>query len=166
VDYLVLAYTSPELGDACIEALKGWKFAPPTFRGEPVSLQRELTFDFDSKGSVLTFDLASYVGFMTTRVLGGLKMNFRPRTLKEIDRIPTPVHTNRPIAPKGVTGQATVEFYIDTQGAVRMPSLVQADTPELGDAAAAAVRQWHFDPPMFQGQPTLVRVQQTFRFQP
>lgn len=163
-DTLVLAYTNPDLADSCVRAVKEWKFEPPTFRGQPVSLERELRFDFDSRGSFVTMDINAYVSSMIERVQGGPHFVFWTHTLKDLDRIPTPLHAEHPVAPAGQTGTATVEFYIDPQGHVRMPSIESADSQDLADAAAATVRQWSFEPPTYQGHPVLIRVSQTFRF--
>jgi TonB family protein len=65
---------------------------------------------------------------------------------------------------RGVAGSATVEFYIDESGAVRMPAVFKADFPELGHLLADAVRQWKFDPPTRQGRPVLVHASQTVVF--
>jgi TonB family protein len=163
-DILVIAYTNPDLADSCVRAVKEWKFEPPTFHGQPVSIQRELRFDFDSRGSFVTMDINAYVSSMIERVQGGPRFVFFPHTLKELDRIPTPLHTEHPVAPKGQTGTASVNFFIDTEGHVRMATIEHADSPELADAAAATVDQWSFEPPTYQGHPVLIRVSQTFRF--
>jgi TonB family protein len=62
-----------------------------------------------------------------------------------------------------------VEFYIDPQGNVRMPSVsretIEANE-ELSAVAIAAVSQWQFDPPLAKGRPVLVLAQQDFTFKP
>ncbi len=163
-DTLVVAYSNKDLADACVDALTRWRFAPPTFHGEPVSIQRELRFEFDNRGTFVTQDITAYVGSLIERVQGGPHLVFWPHTLRELDKIPTPLHTEHPLAPAGQLGTATVEFYIDTEGHVRMPTVQSADQQDLGDAAAASVRQWSFEPPTYQGRPVLIRVSQTFRF--
>lgn len=163
-DTLLVAYTNRDLAESCLRAVKNWRFAPPTFHGQPVSLQRELRFDFDSRGSFVTMDINAYVSSMIERVQGGPRFIYWPHTLKDLDRIPTPLHTEHPVAPPGQLGTATIEFYIDTEGHVRMPSIESADSQDLADAAAMTVRQWSFEPPTYQGHPVLIRVEQTFRF--
>jgi TonB family protein len=164
-EYLVIGYTHPGLVEPVINALKQWEFEPPTWNGQPIAMQRDVEFNFENHGAVISMDLQSYVGLMVNRVFPD-RFTFRPRTLKEIDRIPTPLKADAPLVPKSAHGEAVVEFFIDDQGDVRMPSLVSADNADLGDAAVAAVRGWKFEPPMCQGKPALVRAQQTFRFQP
>lgn len=63
-----------------------------------------------------------------------------------------------------VRGDVTVSFYIDEQGAVRMPYVLGQPNLELADLAVEAVRQWKFEPPTRQGRPVLVHAQQLFRF--
>ncbi len=70
-------------------------------------------------------------------------------------------------------GHATVRFYIDDQGRVRLPRIsgeAYAANDELGawamaDAAVAAVAQWRFEPPLSHGKPTVVLVEQDFNFE-
>jgi TonB family protein len=94
---------------------------------------------------------------------------YRSRTLRELDRIPTPVHVVSPLSPSPVSGEkkhtVAVDFYIDEKGEVRMPSVPRADVDTPWAACALdAVRQWRFEPPLYRGQPALVFVRQQFNF--
>jgi periplasmic protein TonB len=165
VDYLVIAYTHPSLADATVAAIKQWEFAPPRWHGEPISIQRDIEVHFENRGSVVSMDVASFLDTYLTTLFPD-RFSYRPRTLKEIDRIPTPIHAERPLVPKNAKGEITVQFFIDETGSVRMPSLLHTEDQALGTAAIAAVQQWKFEPPTVGGKPVLVRAQQTFRFQP
>ena len=59
----------------------------------------------------------------------------------------------------------TVEFYIDQEGKVRVPSVSRELADDrLAAVAVAAVEQWRFEPPLRRKQPVLVLAQQVFRF--
>jgi TonB family protein len=170
VDHLVIAATHPMLAEATENVLKYWEFEPPTLRGQPVSVQRELQFIFDNRGTVVSIDVNSYVMSIPLRQFPD-KYAFKPATMQELDRIPTPLEAAAPfyskeLAAQGHKGAVVVEFYIDPTGTVKMPSIVEAATPELGALSVEAVRGWKFEPPTCRGKPVLLRVQQTFRFNP
>jgi hypothetical protein len=55
-------------------------------------------------------------------------------------------------------GKATLEFYIDPAGIVRLPKVLTATEPAFGWSAAAAVLTWRFAPPKKGGQPAIVKV--------
>jgi TonB family protein len=167
-DYLVIGYTHPDFANAVLIALKRWEFEPPTLHGQPVSILRELKFQFESRGVVVSMDVSSYVAQRAYQIFSD-RYVYRPATLKDLDKIPTPLQTNGPLYPEVLakskqSGQATVEFFIDENGAVRMPSVVSADHPDFGVASILAVRDWKFEPPTRHGQPVLLRVQQVFTF--
>jgi TonB family protein len=164
-EYLVIGYTHPALVEPSINAIKQWEFEAPVWNGQPIAMQRDIEFRFENHGAVVTMDLQSYVGIMVNRVFPE-RFTFRPRTMQEIDRIPTPLKADSPEVPKSTQGEAVVEFFIDEHGDVRMPSVLKADSDVMADAAASAVRGWKFEPPTVNGKPVLVRAQQTFRFQP
>ena len=88
--------------------------------------------------------------------------------MRDFDRIPVPLHTVTPAYPKELAaqGDVTVEFYIDEQGAVRMPSVIGGPPRLLAELAVDSVRQWKFEPPTSKGRPVLVCVRQVFRFKP
>jgi TonB family protein len=63
-----------------------------------------------------------------------------------------------------VAGQATVSFVVDVEGGVRVPAVIDATEPEFGDAVLAAIKKWHFPPPLLGGRPIQVMLQRTFSF--
>jgi TonB family protein len=167
-DSLVTEYSRKEFADTAVAALKAWRFIPPRVNGVPWSSVQEVHFDFSRNGvavSVSAFD------FLMNRIdeIAKDKYVYRPRTLRELDRIPTPIHVVSPVSPALNSGEkirtVAVDFYIDEEGRVRLPSVSRAD---VGTACAAsaldAVKQWRFEPPLYQGRPTLVIVRQEFDF--
>jgi TonB family protein len=171
VEYLVVGYTMPEFADAAVTAIKQWKFEPARWRGEPVGTTIELIFSYEAKGVVVsTANLNEQMEALFLRLTEG-KYVYRPCSLRELDRIPTPVVTVTPtysskLAAKGVKGKVTIDFYIDETGTVRMPAVSIKDDSELTALAVMALRQWKFEPPTRNGRPVLVKATQVFNFGP
>jgi TonB family protein len=171
VEYLVVGYTMPEFADAAVTAIKQWKFEPARWRGEPVGTTIELIFSYEAKGVVVsTANLDEQMEALFLRLTEG-RYVYRPCSLRELDRIPTPVVTITPqysskLAAKGVKGKVTIDFYIDETGTVRMPAVSIKDDSELTALAVVALRQWKFEPPTRNGRPVLVKATQVFNFGP
>lgn len=167
-DTLIVSYSRREFADASLRALREWSFEPARLRGEAVSVSIELTFHFEVKGVVVSLTPAEAVEAAMNSVIGGVDA-YAPCTLRDLDRIPIPLKTVRPFFPdaladRGLSGNVTVSFYIDEQGAVRMPYVIGQPDLALADLAVDAVRQWKFEPPTHHGQPVLVHARQLFRF--
>jgi TonB family protein len=168
-DWLVVGYSRRELADAFVVALKEWKFEPARLRGVAVGTTIEIFVYFEAKGVVVSTtaidQLEGYLGFAEGRFA------YRPRSLRELDRIPTPLVVVKPLyteelAKKGVRGRVTVDFYITEDGTVRLPSVSPYDDSQLTALAIDALRQWKFEPPTHNGNPTLVKATQVFSFNP
>lgn len=167
-EWLVVGYTHRDFADSVVLAIKRWSFEPMRVHGETVPSQVELDFNFKSTGVVVSSVgpdtlMANLFRWQTERP------EYWPRTLRDLDRIPIPLVADAPVYPtelaeKGVSGEATVEFYIDESGAVRMPAVADADFYELGALAVQAVGAWSFEPATVHGNPVLVKARQLFRF--
>ncbi len=169
LDALVIYSTRREFGEEALRTVKLWRYHPARERGEPIGVVGDVEFSFRVNGTV-----------------GVARTGFGPRddepgrndpevyhaeSLKNLDAIPTPTHVVPPSFPenwsdRGIRGSATVEFYIDEAGRVRMPVVAVSDHPLLGGSALAAVMQWRFDPPLSRGRRVLVRAEQVFTFEP
>jgi TonB family protein len=64
----------------------------------------------------------------------------------------------RSLKTDGLTGQAEIEFVVDRDGRVLFPRIVSSSHEDFGWAAATAVAQWKFNPPMRNGQRVDVRM--------
>ena len=168
-EWLVVGYSRPEFADAVVTALKQWKFEPARLRGSPVGTTIDVFFYFEAKGVVVsTSAIDQLEGFLS---FAERRFAYRPCSLRELDRIPTPLVTVKPLysdelAKKGVRGKVTVDFYITEAGAVRMPSVSPYDDSQLTALAIDALRQWKFEPPTRNGNPVLVKATQVFSFNP
>jgi TonB family protein len=169
VEFLVVSYTRKEFADAAVAAVKQWKFTPAELRGEPVGTTIELTFQFEAKGVVVSTSMLSEVLEAQTLQRMGARYVYQPCSLRDLDRIPTPIVTVAPaypgeLADRGVKGRVTVDFFIDETGAVRVPSVSIKDDSVLTSLAVSALRQWRFEPPTRNGRPVLVKASQVFSF--
>lgn len=173
-DYLVTSYTLPAFADRVVNSIKSWRFQPARLRGEPRSSVTELSFVFSTKGIVITdLSVATYVAQRDYQ-LHPEAYAYHACRLHELDRIPVPAKIVQPVYPPelvAASGPVSIEvdFYIDEQGRVRLPSVTR-ETNEahegLAVAAINAVSQWSFEPPMSHGRPVLVCARQEFKFRP
>ncbi len=167
-DYLVVGYTHEPLVNPIIDALKEWRYQPARRDGVPVPAQIELTVTMSAVGLVVSHTGEEMVETFLDRLMGD-QLKYRPSHPGEIDRVPV---LTRSVAPRyaeaalkqGVRGKVQVHFYIDENGAARMPAIDHADDPYLAAIAVAAVREWKFEPPTARGQPVMVEASQEFKF--
>jgi TonB family protein len=173
-DYLVTAYTHPLFAQSAVAALKKWTFEPAQIHGNPRNSKADLTFKFELDGVVVVSISALSANEIIMYKLDPLSQAYSACTLAQLDRIPTPTKIVNPSYPGQLArssrgGKVSVEFYIDEQGHVRMPSTNLETTEsneELASVAVACVSQWQFDPPLKKGRPVLVLAQQDFNFKP
>jgi TonB family protein len=168
-DCLPVAYTNAEFARVSVAALKRWRFEPARYQGQPVAAVSDLVVRFEIEGTVIvSLNSAESIGVMMRSMIH--EDEYRPRTLKELDRIPAPLTAPSPIFPPQLArpggAHVTVSFYIDETGTVRLPSVNATDDANLGGFAIDAVRNWKFEPPTCKGRPVLVRASQRFNFHP
>jgi TonB family protein len=168
-EWLVVGYTMREFADVAVGAIKQWKFEPARLRGEPVGATVELVFHFETQGTLVVSQTAmDNVQARMLQLMAGAYV-YKPCSLKELDKIPTPIFTVSPaypreLAAKGKKGSIVIGFYIDETGTVRMPAGSQKDDSQLIALAITALRQWRFEPPTRNGRPVLVAAIQVFNF--
>jgi TonB family protein len=171
VDVLVTGYSRKEFADTTVELVRQWQYVPPLHRGRPWSSIRELRFDFSRSGVVVNFTGAEAMLNRMDELLQGIYV-YRTHALRELDRIPTPIHVVNPVTPTPgpharYKQTVNVEFYIDEQGQVRLPAVSRDEAGSVYAASALdAVRQWRFAPPTVKGRPVLVLATQQFNFVP
>ncbi len=172
-DALAVAYTHPDFARSSLAAVKRWLFEPARYNGEPIAAASEVALKFQVEGTVVvSLTAVDSLNLRLNRLFTQNAEAFRPRTLSELDNIPTPLAAPSPptparfLRPTTRPGQVTVTFYIDETGAVRMPSVNEDQDGELAAAALTALRDWKFEPPTCRGKPVLVRASQRFNFSP
>jgi TonB family protein len=168
-DFLVTGYSRKEFADSAVEALKQWRYLPPSLNGLPWASVRELSFDYSRTGVVVSFVGVELMNSRFDELMQNRYL-YRTYTLRELDRIPAPIQVVNPVPPApGPDAKArhsvAVEFFIDEEGRVRLPAVSRDDAGSAYAASAlAAVRKWRFDPPTVKGRPVLVLATQQFKF--
>ena len=164
-DSLLIGYTDIAFGRAATEAVKRWTYGAALVHGRPRAACAEVLFIF--KNDVVS--ASSGTTNATRQLIGILQEHYeyKPCLLRDLDRIPTPLHVVAPVPPRGNSHRrdVTVDFYVDEEGKVRVPTVSRDDADDACAAAAvAAVEQWSFEPPLRKGQPALVLLKQEFSF--
>jgi len=163
-DVVVMRATDPTFGDAARDAAEQWRRAPDPAGGREV-LMYDLHFvkhgvvisRSDTLGSRLAEQKASDVEPL--RVLSARELDAPLRPIAQ----PMPAF---PVAAKGRWDAATVvvEFFVDENGRVRAPIVRESTAPEFAAAALDALRQWQYETPRKDGQPTVMSERWEFQF--
>ena len=173
-DCLATGYTHPAFAASAMTALRKWTFEPARIHGAPRNSKADVTFHFEQDGvAVVSMDVISYNELVHFKVAPNSEA-YSVCTLSQLDRVPAPLKVVSPVYPGELArssrgGHVVVEFYIDPQGRVRIPSVARETieaSPELAAVAVAAVSQWQFAPPVSSGKPVLVVASQDFSFKP
>ena len=164
-DVLVLSSTHPKLSAAAVEAVKQWRFAPAT--GATTRILR-LGFRYNgiiyaqtARDSEVTSDADTSSDAMHSPV--------KVLPLQSLSQVPKPLAQPMPaypvaLAAKGQEGRAAVRFYVDEEGRVRLPEVIDATSPEFAAAAVAAVSQWRYEPPRSGGRNVVAADRWAFKF--
>jgi TonB family protein len=166
-DFLLVRYTEEAFAEAARAAIKRWKYEPALVHGRPQSSRADVIFSFRDQGVFVQ----SLPGAAERQIIENLRQGrfaYQACQLRDLDRIPTPVHVVSPSF-NGDTHKRTVVvgFYIDEEGNVRLPSVSRESADDYFAAAAVkAVEQWRFEPPVRKSRPALVYAEQEFNFNP
>lgn len=171
LETFVSAYSHPAFGEAVERAVQKWVFRPAAPAADSAQIQRHnLRFSFHREGMIVV------QGNFEETIRSFLKTpdpesSLEVCKLRDLDAIPEAVNLVVPAYPpelkqQKVTGAATVSFFIDEAGHVRVPNVETATSAEFAKAALDAVRQWTFAPPLRKGAPTRVLAIQDFNFVP
>jgi TonB family protein len=168
VDILVLRATNPGLATAAVEAVRQWRFAPAD---NPELSPKVIQLGFRLQG-VVFFPYGKKVAEEMSGVVPDLEM----RSPKNVPDLQTLTHVPKALAQpmpqypaalanKGLTGTVAVNFFVDKDGRVRLPEVVEATAPEFAEAAVAAISQWRYEPPRHGGRSVVARDHWEFKFQ-
>lgn len=169
-DVLVLSSTNAPLSRSVVDAVRQWRFALP---GNLASGGKEIfpivRFRFSAKGVAIVSALTGSLAAKNQSVDQDVSV-YLP-SFADLDAVPNPINHPMPrltgtAAERAVGGTATVKYFVDQEGKVRVPVVTECSSPELGLAALAAVEQWTFDPPRAGGQPTIALETGQFTFAP
>jgi TonB family protein len=170
-DYLIVAYSDRPFADAAVQAIKQWTFLPAQLDGVPVGTTVELSFHFEARGVVISTSNPFALVEAQIRRMVEDRMEYQPCRATRLDQEPKAVVTVAPeypvaLAKQGVRGSVTLDFFIDENGAVRLPSGSSTENNVLTSLALQALRQWKFSPPTSRGHAVLIRARQLFSFRP
>lgn len=168
-DWLPLSTTHPGFVTVLSEVLHLWTFQPATRDGEAVRSSLPLKVQFRSDGLITSVSRMQVAANIIAIPLGDLEEKSLVVKLKELDRVPALRQAVSPAYPPSMTSaakQAAVfSLYIDTEGRVRMPMLIQSSGDMRLDLAAYdALLQWRFEPPTKRGKPVIAVAEQAFNF--
>ena len=170
-DWIPLRSTHRLLTESVERSLKKWRFNPAKIDGLAVPVAQKILFNFDHSGTVLISGTGLDLHMRWIQELGRQddRLAFE---LPDLDQLPEPVDIVRPLLPMSLAGNkepATVmiSFYIDTEGKVRIPVVIEWDADILyAKSAIQAITQWKFKPPTINGRAVVVRAIQPFHFMP
>jgi TonB family protein len=168
-EWLVTGYSAAPFKQEAVAALKELKFAPARLNGETITARTEIVLRFETRGMLISTSTPEEAyNSLARQALEG-HLVYRAFPVAALDRVPAALRTVTPRYPKelsdrGVAGSMTVDFYIDEDGVVRMPSVLEPEQFALGDLAVNALRQWKFESPVRGGKPVLAQAQQVFHF--
>jgi len=135
--------------DSAVTSVKQWRYDPPA-------------------EAPLTFSISIRYGDEPEQMAFSPKEEKALRVGGEI-KAPLKIKDVRPLYPPdalaaGIEGTVILEIKLDTQGRVAEAHVIKS-IPALDQAALDAVRQWEFQPPLLNGQPTAVMMTTTISFQ-
>ena len=158
----VIKSSRPDFEAPAVESVLKWKFEPGIKNGQPVVTHMEVPIFFQ-----LRYGVDSSGGADVWRI-----PDSAPRSLPaqyQYDEAPKPLVTSAPVYPfelltQKVRGDAVVAFGIDPNGQTHVIKVVSATLPEFGDAAAAMIEAWTFEPARKDGKPSwaLLKKEQVF----
>ena len=168
-DHLVTMYTKRAFVNEIDAVLKKWRFEPSRVAGSPVWSRAMLSFSFEAQGVVITRAPIDGVTMLTGSML---EQANRVRVLSRQSELDGPLVVSHSVAPlypaqladDGRSGTATVDFFVDGEGRVRLPVVEGEAHPWFAAAATQAILQWRFEPPLKKGRLTVVNARQQFVF--
>ncbi|GEM_PF-3388790 len=164
VDFVTIEASHLEFARAVERDLPDVRFLPARHQGEPVQTRSVLHVNFRAEGVASSITLQEHQEifleqmraispepFLKVTAEGNLD-----RPLERVDDEPATLFVSEDGTP--VTGAARVAFFVDREGAVRLPRVLSSDNREVAESAFQTVLQWRFTPPREQGNPRVVRV--------
>lgn len=91
-------------------------------------------------------------------------VDFNKLDKKPVARSQTPPRYPFELKRQGISGECTVQFFVDENGVVSDPVVISASHQEFGKPCLDAVAQWRFSPGMKNGRKVATRMQQAFPF--
>ena len=154
---------------ASVAAVLKWRFAPidALATGYCKTYVQHIVFD-TNRTEPTSPDLSNqddhYAPFqLSSADLAKLPADFRYDTAPEL-RVAAPIVYPYEQMSKGVSGSATVAFYIGPSGRVEKTQLISATLPVFGEALQASMAAWTFKPAQKNGAPSWAVFEYTHEF--
>lgn len=167
-DWLPLSATHMEFVDAIANVINQWTFSPASRNGEAIPDAFSLTIRFKNEGVITGYNGMQMAGAFLNSCRNPSEEALVAQ-YSQLDKIPTPTMIVQPnvsgIEETERAGKVTLGFFIDENGKVRMPVLLNCEGDiGLAYAAHAALTQWTFEKPTVKGKAVTVRASQQFIF--
>lgn len=162
----ILEATHPEFGLATRGMMQSWEFEPATKDGKGTWSIFALKQKFDK------YARGSEVSQSAEDILKNLKSHSQDiHVPSALDSLPVALYKPIPnypphLAMGGIGDLVLVEFFIDEDGVVQLPHIVEAKNDELAWIALTTVSRWRFDTPLREGRPVVTRVRLPMNFSP
>lgn len=161
VNPVVVESNNPWFERPALEAVLKWKFQPGEIRGRPVNVlaRQRIEFQLESSGRPLW-------------TISKTKNHKELPPEYQWDRAPVVLHSTFPVYPfealrDKVKGTTKLAFVIGPDGRVRQAKIMEASSPEFGQAIMAMIDGWKFKPPqMKDGTPAFAIVGINHEFNP
>lgn len=167
-DILVLQATDSRLAESAIEAAREWRFKPSNDPADLVT--RTVRIGFRLNG-VVVYPFGKRHIEEVLHAVSDIKLRepVKVPRVQSLAQAPKALAQPMPAYPvalqsKAIEGSAAVRFYVDQEGRVRLPEVIEATTPEFADAALAAVAQWRYEPPQERGRSIVASDNWAFQF--
>ena len=162
----ILEATHPEFGFATRGMMHSWEFKPATKNGKRTwaifALEQKFGRNVES----------TEISRSATEILKNLKNQSQNiHATAALDSLPVALYKPLPVYPpdiakEGVGDKVIAEFFIDEDGTVQLPHIVEAKNDELAWIALTALSRWRFEPPLRQGRPVVTRIRLPMTFSP
>ncbi|MDQ8184495.1 hypothetical protein [Pelagicoccus sp. SDUM812002] len=171
-DFLLLEADHLDFAKSVERVIPEWSYSVPLIDGEIASITSKIRVNF-TRGRGVVYETIGYQTALPAfqdELLN--RETYRVYNLDELDSIPIPKHVEKPSFHDDMLEErdivnAVFEFYIDSTGNVRIPTLREADDridERLLVIAQEALLQWKFEPPLSHRRPVVARAAQPFRF--
>lgn len=169
-DYLLLEATHIDFAKSVERVIPEWNFSVPLVDGKVAAIASRIKVTFE-RGKGIVYETIGYQQIPGMPHVQESETGYRVFSLDELDCIPIPTHIEKPsfhveLLEERERVNAVFEFYIDTEGNVRIPTLREADDrvdERLLIIAQDALLQWKFEPPKRKNKAVVARAAQPFR---
>lgn len=149
--------TDPEYAKAAVAAIRYWRFTPGKLNGEPVMAGLAYPFKFNRFRMV-----DSALKSTAQRIKNKKLVPVSPSALDNPLDLRVFEDIRFPLVEEKAKGFAEIKAYINEEGQVILPEIVNTNNEDLAWSAATAMAQWRFSPPTVNGKPTHVVFKQRF----